>query len=51
MKRKAKGDSYEIVSESQSETEKAVVLPDTDAELNNKRKTPTKIPSQTSILA
>ena len=42
MKRKAKGDSYEIVSESQSETEKAVVLPDTDAELNNKRKTPTK---------
>ena len=42
MKRKAKGDSYEIVSESQSETEKAVVLPDTDAELNDKRKTPTK---------
>ena len=42
MKRKAKGDSYEIVSASQSETEKAVVLPDTDAELNNKRKTPTK---------
>ena len=43
MKSKAKGDSYEIVSESQSETEKAVVLHDTDAELNNnKRKTPTK---------
>ena len=42
MKPKAKGDSYEIVSESQSETEKAVVLPNTDAELNNKHKTPTK---------
>ena len=42
VKRKAKGDSYEIVSESQSETEKAVVIPDADAELNNKRKTPTK---------
>ena len=42
MKRKAKGDSYEIVSESRSETEKAVVPTDTDAELNNKRKTPTK---------
>ena len=42
MKRKAKGDSYEIVSESRSETKKAVVPPDADAELNNKRKTPTK---------
>ena len=42
MKRKAKGDSYETVSESRSETEKAVVPPDTDAELNNKRKTTTE---------
>ena len=41
-KRKTKGDSCEIVSESQNETENAVVLSDTDAELNNKRKTPTK---------
>ena len=42
MKRKARGDSYKIVCESQSETEKPVVLPDTDAELNNKHKAPTK---------
>ena len=41
-KRKAKGDSYEIVSESQNKTENDVVLSDTEAEINNEWKTPTK---------
>ena len=41
-KRKTKGDSYEIASESQNETENAVVLSDTEVEINNKCKTPTK---------
>ena len=41
-KRKAKGVSYEIVSEIQNETENVVTLSDTEAEINNKCKTSTK---------
>ena len=41
-KRKAKGVSYEIVSESQNETENVVTLSNTEAEINNKCKTSTK---------
>ena len=41
-KRKAKGDSYEKVSESQNKIENDVVLCDAEPEINNERKTPTK---------
>ena len=41
-KRKAKGDSYEKVSESQNKIENDVVLCDAEPETNNERKTPTK---------
>ena len=40
--RKAKGDSYEIVSESQNRFENDVVRSDTELEINNECKTPTK---------
>ena len=41
-KRKAKGDSYEKVSESQNKIDNDVVLCDAEPEINNERKTPTK---------
>ena len=41
-KRKTKGDLYEIVSESQNNIENDVVLSDTEPEINNECKTPTK---------
>ena len=41
-KRKAKGDSYEKVSESQNKIENDVVLCDAEPEINNERNTPTK---------
>ena len=41
-KRKAKGDSYEKVSESQNKIENDVLLCDAEPEINNERKTPTK---------
>ena len=41
-KRKAKCDSYETVSERQNKIENDVVLSDTEPEINNECKTPTK---------
>ena len=41
-KRKAKGNSYEIVNKSQNKIENDMVLSDTDPEFNNEYKTPTK---------
>ena len=41
-KRKATGDSYEKVSESQNKIENDVVLCDAEPEINNERKTPIK---------
>ena len=41
-KRKAKGDSYEKVRESQNKIENDVLLCDAEPEINNERKTPTK---------
>ena len=41
-KRKAKGNSYKIVSVSQNKIEINVVLSDTKPEINNECKTPTK---------
>ena len=39
---KAKGDSYEIIRESQNKIENHVVLSDTELEINHEGKTPTK---------
>ena len=41
-KRKAKGDSYEIVNKRQNKIENDMVLSDTEPEFNNEYKTPTK---------
>ena len=41
-KRKAKGDSYDIVNKSQNKIENDMVLSDTEPEFNNEYKTPTK---------
>ena len=41
-KHKAKGNSYKIVSISQNKIENNVVLSDTEPEINNECKTPTK---------
>ena len=41
-KRKAKGDSYDIVNKNQNKIENDMVLSDTEPEFNNEYKTPTK---------